>query len=864
MTELVLNGEQFMRRSKALYEKTGKPLLVMLGRSADVQEFNANSALFHHLLGYEFPETVLILGPVPIAVVSAKKALLLRQIPGLRIEVKSREDSDLDALLDRLRGECGGDGFVAVGLTSAHGDFCARVMARLAPGEVLPVVLQALLVKEADEVALLRKAGQVANNLLRRGIDLIRDLSFSKEELENCMNEPLRGIDSNLIEYAFDPLHSSNHLRLGIRYRGYCVEIGRGFMADVAADYEVQRCLLGAALPGVSSRVLLDRVREKAAECGAEGEVLLYTLGLLVPERSFADDFVLEKGTVFCLRIGERFANTFVMEDAPAFLTRRDTADEYAAARMRFRNKGHDALLAAQIREHQKELLDRLTETQAAFYRKNRAVPTATVPGTRAIAVYEKEACVPRSALPVLDTENFYVIVPLLSYAVPFHITCIKNLALAHDNTKLRINFKESKEVQAELCNREGGIDMEENEVEGNDVSNEDDAPNVSETPNGTMDTFLKAITIKVPNAEQLLAQINEMKKTWNRPSLPTSTQSGLKEKFKKYALTDVYLRTDTKATSKKTLASLELHENGLRYGDVVFLFSAIKNVFRVEADLETKAALHFALRSPVVVHGKPTNNLQFYRRYGFSYHDTSKREDDRMDQIMQEEEEAENTRTNSEFAFFADRIEQDSALRVQEPEPGFLGVHAKEAVHLSVTPDCLLAIADQPFFVLNFDEVEIVNFERVTFVTKTFDCIFVFADKTRPVATISSIEITRLAFLKELIDSHNIVFMETKINLNWPNLLAAIMKDPYNFYHAGAWAELLQDDPEEDSEALSQEDDTSESEVSSVNTTSSSEASSESSYSDEDASEDASLVSSDEEEEDESSSSEKPKKRKK
>jgi nucleosome binding factor SPN SPT16 subunit len=110
----------------------------------------------------------------------------------------------------------------------------------------------------------------------------------------------------------------------------------------------------------------------------------------------------------------------------------------------------------------------------------------------------------------------------------------------------------------------------------------------------------------------------------------------------------------------------------------------------------------------------------------------------------------------------------------------------------------------EQPYLVVNFDEVEVVNFERVTFMTKMFDCVFIFKNKAKPVTTISSIETAKLPFIKELLDSHNIVFLETKVSINWNNLMSTIMKDPLAFYESGGWCELLREDDVDESEEAS------------------------------------------------------------
>lgn len=782
MQNISINGSQFIRRSQTLYKLLNRPLLVMLGKTADVKDFNTNSALFYYLLGYEFSETILVIQEHPVAIASPKKSLLLQQIEGLKIVVRNKDDSNIDEI---VRSSLGGAEYGIVDRHNIFGDLPNRILSAVKTADITQSVMDAIMVKEPAETDTTSRCALVANHLLRRGIDLIRDMNFSTENLENCMNDHIKGVDNALIEFSFDPEHSPNHLRLGVRYRGYCTEISRPFLTDLTVEYEIQKHMLSVVRPGVSSAAALEQLRGFAVSHGYGGSIDIYTVGLVIRERSFSEDFVLQENILFVLNLSNEFCNTFLLGQLPIFVTKKDSAEDYSETRMRFRNKSNDIAIVTKIKEHQRDLLDSLIEERLGYHKSHNVQEIVGKTEGRAVFRYEKDSMVPRSPNVYLDWENMYVLVPLLSYSVPFHISTIKNVAATGTGTtepKLRINFKESKEL-----------------LEGTDRE---------------YDTFIKSITVHIANSEDLLPQINEMKKEFNKPKVQVNDQGALREKFKKYALTDLYVRTDIKSNTKKSMSNLEMHENGFRYGDIVILFSNVKNIFFCRGDFENKAILHFNLREPIAVGGKSTYNVQFFRKYGFTYHDTAKREDERMEYIQQQQEEAEIDRINSEFLFFIEIIEQDSSLRVQLPERGFLGVHSKEAVHVFVTNDCLISVSDQPFFILNFNEVEIVNFERVTFVTKTFDCVFVFKNKAKPVVPITSIDTTRLGFIKEMLDSRNIVFMETKVNINWPNLMATIMRDPLGFYESGGWAELLREEDEDDSgvvtESLSEtEDDT-------------------------------------------------------
>lgn len=827
MSAIQLDSDQFNSRCSKIVKKLGCPVLIFLGKSSDVEEFNMNSALFHYLIGYEFPETILVIQEHPIAITSPKKAIFLQQIEGLKIIIKNKDDSNLNSIIDSLT-----DLYGVVDQGNSKGEFCSKILKSCRTKDVTSEILELMTIKERGELDLITKSGLVANHLLQRGIDLIRDGEFSRDELESCMNERIRGVDNDAIEFSFNPEGSSDHLRLGVRYKGYCTEIARPFLQDLSSEYEIQKHILSLIRAGVSSSLVLDGVKTFLESKSYPHNVELYTLGLMEKEMDFKQGFELQDSMVFCLNIDNRFCNTFVIKDLPIFITKRDSKEDYSANRMRFRNKGNDAALAARIKEHQNELLDSLIESQIAYYSAHKADGAVERKETKGISLYEKDSLVPRSEKILLDWDSLYVIVPILSYSVPFHISTVKNVSIVlhGDEPRLRINFKDSKEIK--------------------------------ELAGGKYDTKIKFLTVRSSNADEVLAQINEMKKEFTRPGIAVKEQPVLREKLKKFALTDLYMRTDNKATNKKTLGNLELHENGFKYNDVQILFSNIKNAFYQEGDFDNRAIIHFHLKEPIM-HVKPTQNVQFFRKFSISYQDTSRREDEHLEMIQEKEEEEEIIRTNAEFLSFVERIEQETSIKIQTPERGFLGVHSKEAVLFYITNECLVSFNDLPFFILNFDEIEIVSFERVTFATKTFDCVFVFKDKSKAPVTVGSIETTKLGFMKEVLDSHNIIFMETKVNINWSNLMMTIMKDPLSFYENGAWSELLREEEETESESESSISEESESESDDESTTYDESEEVASRYSSED-SEDDSLISEDSEESDSDYSSEESHKKRK
>ncbi len=792
MIDIKLDGEKFKKRCKRIHERIGKPLLVMLGKTADAKEFRLNSGLFCYLLNYEFSETVIIVKEDPVLITSQQKALIFEQIRGIKIIVRKKDYSDVGSIFSGFN-----EVFGVVDVENIRGEFCSKVLKVVKHCDMTESVLDALCVKDAEEIGIMKLSGKVVNYLIDKGIELVREMNFSKETLENYMNDDIPGIVDGSIDYSFEPEYSEQHVRLGVRYNEYCVEIARKFMCDADLEYKIEEYAIDIVACGLMSGTVLEKVVEYAKSQGYDGHVSMYTLGLLEKERDFNINFELCNGMVFVLNLNCEFCNTFVIEAGKAkYVTRRDNADKYTVTSMRFRKKNKDIMVLARIKENQKELFERLIEDQIEYYKANTDTRVTEEQKEKHIERYEESRAVPRGPGVFLDWNRMYVVVPLLSYAVPFHISVIKNVAVMRENDKLRlrINFK-SDNLKLENSN----TISDQNDLK-NDQTDEINLKSNISNISTSFDTFVKTITVETHDADLLLGQINDMKKEFSKPKAFVDTFSGnLADKVLGGTLYAVYMRSDVKMAIRKTVANLELYSNGLKYGETIVMFSNVKHIFYIQGDNDNKAMLHINLKKPVGINGKPTSNLQFFKKFGTSCQDTNKRNDERLEKILMEEEAAEIARINDEFETFVDKIDNTKQLRVQFPERGFIGVHTKESVNFMVTRDCIISVADMPFFVLNFNEVEIVNFERITFLTKTFDCVFVFKNKTRGVVAINSIDNSRLLFIKELLDSRGIVFMETKVSINWNNLIASIMENPLSFYENGGWAELMRDDEDEE-----------------------------------------------------------------
>ena len=107
-----------------------------------------------------------------------------------------------------------------------------------------------------------------------------------------------------------------------------------------------------------------------------------------------------------------------------------------------------------------------------------------------------------------------------------------------------------------------------------------------------------------------------------------------------------------------------------------------------------------------------------------------------------------------------------------------------------------MIAISEFPFFVIDIDDIEAVHFERVQFGIKNFDMAIIFKDFIT-YKRINSIPIEHIENIKEYVNEIGIIYSESVVPMNWPNILQQIREDFEGFLEEGAW-KFLQDDAED------------------------------------------------------------------
>lgn len=129
-----------------------------------------------------------------------------------------------------------------------------------------------------------------------------------------------------------------------------------------------------------------------------------------------------------------------------------------------------------------------------------------------------------------------------------------------------------------------------------------------------------------------------------------------------------------------------------------------------------------------------------------------------------------------------------------------FMGCPMKSAVKIRPTSkNCLIAITEFPFFVIDVRDIEAVHFERVAFGIKNFDMAIIFKD-FHTFKRINSIPRESIEEVKTYLDSVGIVFSEGVVPMNWNMVLSKIRQDFEGFLEKeGGWKFLHEDANEEE-----------------------------------------------------------------
>ncbi|KAL6220165.1 hypothetical protein ACLB2K_007922 [Fragaria x ananassa] len=424
----------------------------------------------------------------------------------------------------------------------------------------------------------------------------------------------------------------------------------------------------------------------------------------------------------------------------------------------------------------------------------------------------------PRELMIQVDQKNEAILMPVYGNMVPFHVATVKSVSSHQDTTQdsnrncyIRIIFNVPGTPftphDANSLKFQGSIYLKEVSFRSKDQRH------ISEVVQ-----LIKTLRRQVASRESERAE---------RATLVTQEKLQLAgAKFKRKRLPDLEIRPSFGGRARKLTGSLEAHANGLRYSTsrsdqrVDVMFSNIKHAFFQPAEREMITLVHFHLHNHIMVGNKKTKDVQFYTEVMDVVQTLGggKRSAYDPDEIEEEHRERQRkNKINMEFQNFVNRVNdlwgqpefKSLDLEFDQPlrELGFNGVPHKSSCFIVPTSSCLVELIETPFVVITLSEIEIVNLERVGLGQKNFDLTIVFKDFKRDVFRIDSIPSTSLDGIKEWLDTTDLKYYESRLNLNWRPILKTITDDPEKFIEDGGWEFLNLEVSDSDSDNSQESD---------------------------------------------------------
>lgn len=401
----------------------------------------------------------------------------------------------------------------------------------------------------------------------------------------------------------------------------------------------------------------------------------------------------------------------------------------------------------------------------------------------------------PRDLMIQIDQKNEAVLFPIYGSMVPFHVATIRTVSSQQDtnrNCYIRIIFNVPgtpfNPHDTNSLKHQGAIYLKEVSFRSKDPRH------IGEVV-GAIKTLRR----------QVMARESERAE---RATLVTQEKLQLAgNRFKPIKLHDLWIRPVFGGRGRKIPGTLEAHLNGFRYATsrpeerVDIMFGNIKHAFFQPAEKEMITLVHFHLHNHIMVGNKKTKDVQFYVEVMDVVQTLGggKRSAYDPDEIEEEQRErARKNKINMDFQSFVNRVNdlwgqpQFNGLDLEFDQPlrdlGFLGVPHKASAFIVPTSSCLVELVETPFLVVTLSEIEIVNLERVGLGQKNFDMTIVFKDFKKDVLRIDSIPSSSLDSIKEWLDTTDIKYYESRLNLNWRQILKTITDDPQSFIDDGGW----------------------------------------------------------------------------
>ncbi|PKA51534.1 FACT complex subunit SPT16 [Apostasia shenzhenica] len=450
-------------------------------------------------------------------------------------------------------------------------------------------------------------------------------------------------------------------------------------------------------------------------------------------------------------------------------------------------------------RQHQAELARQKNEETArrlAGGGSNTGDARGPVKPSSEMVAYKNINDIPynRELMIQVDQKNEAVLLPIHGSMVPFHVSSVKSVTSNQDNRTctVRIIFNVPGTPftphDTNSLKHQGAIYLKEVTFRSKDPRHSSEVVQL-----------IKTLRRQVASRESERAE---------RATLVTQEKLQLAgNRMKPVRLQDLWIRPAFPGRGRKLPGTLEAHINGFRYSTsrpderVDIMYGNIKHAFFQPAEREMITLLHFRLHNHIMVGNKKTLDIQFYVEVMDVVQTLGGGRRSALDPDEIEEEQRERDRKNKinlEFQNFVSKVHdywgqpqfRDLDLEFDQPlrELGFHGVPYKASAFIVPSSSCLVELIETPPLVITLSEIEIVNLERVGLGQKSFDMAIVFKDFSKDVFRIDSIPSTSLDGVKEWLDTTDIKYYESRLNLNWRPILKTITDDPEKFIEDGGW----------------------------------------------------------------------------
>ncbi|KAI3902676.1 hypothetical protein MKW92_050917 [Papaver armeniacum] len=261
---------------------------------------------------------------------------------------------------------------------------------------------------------------------------------------------------------------------------------------------------------------------------------------------------------------------------------------------------------------------------------------------------------------------------------------------------------------------------------------------------------------------------------------------------FRPMRLPDLWIRPPFEGRGRKLSGTLEAHVSGVRYSTskpdkrVYIVYGNVMHAFVQPAEKEMITLLQFHLHNHIIMGTKKAKDVQFYVEVMDVVQTLGGGRISKHDPDEIEEEQQEKNRKNMINMDFSNFVNKVNDLW---GEPHHLGSFAfavciSKALALTVpTSTCLVELIETPFLVVFLNEIEIANLECVGLDQKNFYMAIVFKDFKRDVLRIDSIPSTALDVIKEWLDTTDLKYCDSRLNLkNWGCILSFQVDDKTDF----------------------------------------------------------------------------------